>query len=73
MKRNVWICTLILTMVCLTFVLCGSDAQGNIDDIVAHFKTEMYAQYTIQVHDMLPYDDEYKTIIKKINELLLSS
>ena len=34
MKRNVWICTLILTMVCLTFVLCGSDAQGNIDDIV---------------------------------------
>ena len=34
MKHNIWICTLILTMVCLTFVLCGSDVQGNIDDIV---------------------------------------
>jgi hypothetical protein len=51
----------------------GFNMKTLIDDIVAHFKTEMYAQYTIQVHDMLPYDDEYKTIIKKINELLLSS
>ena len=51
----------------------GFKMKTLIDDIVAHFKTEMYAQYKIQVHDMLPYDDEYKTIIKKINELLLSS
>ena len=49
----------------------GFNMKRLIDDIVTHFKTEMYAQYTIQVHDMLPYDDEYKTITKKINELLL--
>ena len=49
----------------------GFNMKALIDDIVTHFKTEMYAQYTIQVHDMLPYDDEYKTITKKINELLL--
>ena len=49
----------------------GFNMKRLIDDIVTHFKTEMYAQYTIQVHDMLPYDDEYKTLTKKINELLL--
>ena len=49
----------------------GFNMKKLIDDFVTHFKTEMYAQYTTQVHDMLPYDDEYKTIIKKINELLL--
>ena len=50
----------------------GFNMKTLIDDIVAHFKNEMYAQYTIQVHDILPYDDEYKTITKKVNELLSS-
>lgn len=50
----------------------GLNMKLLIDDIVLFFKAEVFVQYTIQVHDVLAYDDDYKTITKKINELLSS-
>ena len=55
-----------------TLIKQGFNMKLLIGDIVSHFKSEMFAQYTTQVHDVLPYDDECKTITKKLKELLSS-